>query len=158
MPLTRKKSGQLIRQRAAELSEATLPVFIIGDFNSNAWWPSATQLPQIDPANHQMPNAQPDNMHQDFLSGNYQDCFLAAGNADSLKSYTFHGYQGAKYMPQQFHMALRIDWILFHDSLKQVMVHACQIVRDGAPPRFPSDHYPLLAEVALSPFFSPTIN
>lgn len=147
----RQKSGQLIQQRAAELSKGKLPIFVTGDFNSNAWWPATVQLPQVELTVQQMPNAQPDKIHQAFLYNDYQDCFLAAGNVDSIDSYTFHGFQGTNYQPQQFHLALRIDWILFHDSRQQVHIHKCQIVRDAAPPRFPSDHYPLMATVTLTP-------
>ncbi len=46
----------------------------------------------------------------------------------------------------------RIDWILIRDDGRRVEVRSHEILHDGdeAAGRFPSDHYPVLAELELA--------
>ena len=46
----------------------------------------------------------------------------------------------------------RIDWILIRDDGRRVEVRSHEILHDGdeAAGRYPSDHYPVLAELELS--------
>ncbi|HRF98947.1 MAG TPA: hypothetical protein PLZ51_27240, partial [Aggregatilineales bacterium] len=59
---------------------------------------------------------------------------------------TFHNFLGEAYPP----LAVRIDWILVGGGTKQFTTHSCDIIRDAEPPIFPSDHYPILAELSLA--------
>jgi hypothetical protein len=79
----------------------------------------------------------------------FADTFLAAGGEDSVASFTFHGFEGAHYWAARHHMAGRIDWILTLDGARPVQSLSCLIARDQEPPVFPSDHYPVVADLDL---------
>jgi hypothetical protein len=79
----------------------------------------------------------------------FADTFLAVGGEDSAASFTFHGFEGARYWPARHHMAGRIDWILTLDGAHPVRTLTCLIARDQAPSMYPSDHYPVVADVEL---------
>jgi endonuclease/exonuclease/phosphatase family metal-dependent hydrolase len=55
---------------------------------------------------------------------------------------TFHGFQG-----ETGRRGRRIDWILVRGA---VAADSCQIVQDAEPPLYPSDHYPLVADLVLA--------
>ncbi len=80
-----------------------------------------------------------------WTEAGYADAHVAAGcSGDPHESYTNHGWRGYPFgrdddAPQ------RIDWIM----VRGVNVRACAIVRDGAPPVWPSDHFPVVAEVSV---------
>ncbi|CAA9582480.1 MAG: hypothetical protein AVDCRST_MAG88-3517, partial [uncultured Thermomicrobiales bacterium] len=80
----------------------------------------------------------------------FADTFPAAGNEDSLAAYTHHGFAGERYTWAHFHLAGRIDWILKLDGAHRIHTQSCFIARDQAHPRYPSDHYPVVADVLLS--------
>ncbi|MBZ0287813.1 MAG: hypothetical protein K8I30_09380 [Anaerolineae bacterium] len=56
---------------------------------------------------------------------------------------TFHGFKGAQFEADY----LRIDWIL---TLGALQARSCVIARDEQPPLYPSDHYPIVAELAFA--------
>ena len=78
-------------------------------------------------------------VHRLFLDGGFQDAHQAAGGTDGPEVFTFHAFTGARKLG-------RIDWVL---TAGNVRVHSCRIVTRADPPLFPSDHYPVVAEVAL---------
>ena len=79
----------------------------------------------------------------------FADTFLDAGGEDSAATFTFHGFDGERYWAANHHMAGRIDWILTLDGASSVQTKACVIVRDAEPPFYPSDHYPVVADLDL---------
>lgn len=133
----RQESGKLVRERLDALCGTDLPAILTGDFNANAGRTAVSN------PSH--------SLHQSFLASGYVDCFLAAGYTDSQTTYSFHGFQGADYRAADFHNAQRIDWILTHNGRYHPHTLSCQIIRDADPPRYPSDHYPLLAELDFIP-------
>jgi hypothetical protein len=60
--------------------------------------------------------------------------FLDAGGEDSAATFTFHGFEGARYWAANHHMAGCIDWILTLASASSVQANECSIVRDAEPP------------------------
>lgn len=46
-------------------------------------------------------------------------------------------------------MFWRVDWILARGGNHPLQMVASAIVRDEAPPTYPSDHYPVINEIAF---------
>ena len=116
-------------ERVARLQAAGLPAVLTGDFNDN-------------------PDSEP---YRIFGENGFADSFLAAGNRDGADS-TFHGFEGAGYDPLRWggdEPFWRVDWILTRDGARRVETRDCAIVRDAEPPAYPSDHYPVVADVLL---------
>jgi exonuclease III len=142
------QSSKVILEKIAQLrrEQPHLPVILTGDFNTNAWWPEAVAPEQDDlGSNEQEMTA----VYRLFLAKGFTDTYRAAGQADSTAAHTFHGFTGEQYEPADWHMALRIDWILTLDGGQRVQTYSCHIVRDAKPPLYPSDHYPVMAELAF---------
>lgn len=122
--LARVNGTKLIVQRAAALRN-DLPVIISGDFNSN-------------------PESQPHNI---FLEAGFMDSFLDLGQHDDpadRTTCTTHYFQGQSYDPARWHGSTRIDWLLISDDLHAI---SYAIIRDAAPPVYPSDHYPVVVDL-----------
>jgi len=131
------ESARLILQRADALShDRSLPVVIMGDFNSNAAPTAATGQPA-------------DISYQLLLAGGFIDSYLAAGQHDGARVYTYHDFKGEEFQPSEERI-WRIDWLLIREGKTPVQTVSCQIIRDAEPPIYPSDHYPVLAEFAFS--------
>jgi endonuclease/exonuclease/phosphatase family metal-dependent hydrolase len=97
-------------------------------------------------------NARPESAtHRLYTSAGFSDAYLAAGHADhSERSFTFHGWRGEAFRREG--PPVRIDWILVRDGARwRAAVRSCEIVRDAEPPVYPSDHYPVVADLELSP-------
>ena len=80
--------------------------------------------------------------------------FLAAGHGDSAATSTFHGFRGADYfaLERGGQVFWRVDWILTRDGeAMRAPTVSCTIVHDADLPIYPSDHWPVLAEVFLLP-------
>jgi endonuclease/exonuclease/phosphatase family metal-dependent hydrolase len=125
---SRQGSSGLIVERMAQLAP-DIPVILTGDFNCNPW---------SDAYNH-------------FLANGYTDTYRAAGNADSADSSTYHGYAGRQYFALEWGTELfwRVDWILTRNGAQHLQTSSSTIVRDAAPPIYPSDHYPLVSELVV---------
>lgn len=126
-----------------------LPVVITADFNAKA---RDTGLPDIETlpddlrrwlARDPIPPA--GGVHRLFRDYGFQDTFDAAGHHDAPDINTYHHFLGRGFP----HLGYRIDWILTLDGAQRWQTRACQIIQDAAPPLYPSDHYPVLAEIAL---------
>lgn len=115
------QSGVLIGM-AEKIGRAGQAVFITGDFNCK---PGSAA-------------------HGQFLAAGYRDLFLDAGRADDPQSGTFHNYTG-----QPLEKWGRIDWILAQPGVMDVKTVGFDIPKDGDAPLFPSDHFPVIATVAL---------
>ncbi|MDP9411117.1 MAG: hypothetical protein M3P70_11565 [Actinomycetota bacterium] len=90
--------------------------------------------------------------YQVFEEAGFTDTFRAAGNEDADGVYTFHAFRGKHLSPGDTDKPTgRIDWILTRDDAGQITVRSHEILRDGDEEtgRYPSDHYPVLAELEL---------
>jgi endonuclease/exonuclease/phosphatase family metal-dependent hydrolase len=88
-----------------------------------------------------------------FVEAGFVDTFLAAGNEDADDAYTFHAFRGTRLTPGDTDKPTgRIDWILLRDETGSATVRSHEILRDGDEEagRYPSDHYPVLAELELA--------
>ena len=84
------------------------------------------------------------------MRGSWMRTSLPATSADPYESYTNHGWRGYPFdraddTPQ------RIDWIMLRDGASTLRAASCEIVRDAAPPVYPSDHYPVVVDVVVGP-------
>jgi endonuclease/exonuclease/phosphatase family metal-dependent hydrolase len=124
---SRQESSKLVCSRLDQLQTGELPALVTGDFNCNPW----------DPA------------YRIFMGNGFTDAYRAAGNADTEASSTFHGFRGSGYFGLEWGGSIfwRVDWILTRDGAQRVQTVASTIVRDAEPPLYPSDHYPVVAEV-----------
>jgi endonuclease/exonuclease/phosphatase family metal-dependent hydrolase len=125
---SRVEGSRLIVARIAQLAP-DIPSIVTGDFNGN-----------------------PDSAaYKTFLDAGFVDTYRAAGHADGADS-TFHGFVGDQYNALEWGDApfWRIDWILVRGGGSPSPVQSCTIIRDSAPPIYPSDHYPVMADLALA--------
>ena len=137
--LARREGSKVILTRLTVLNGEDLPLFITGDFNTNAWNPGSEE---------DSPRA--DECHQLYREAGFSDTFLVAGHQDSEDAYTFHAFKGDAYSPAEHHLSLRIDWVLTRNGKHRVETQACAIIRDQALPLYPSDHYPVVADLVMS--------
>jgi endonuclease/exonuclease/phosphatase family metal-dependent hydrolase len=124
----RVEGSGLILRRLAELREDEQPVVVTGDFNCRPGTP----------------------VHSGFVRAGFVDTYLAAGNENGTDANTFHAFKGVHY--REARPALgprRIDWILLKDPRRRIRVGSHLILRDqpGDSGVYPSDHYPVLAEL-----------
>jgi endonuclease/exonuclease/phosphatase family metal-dependent hydrolase len=130
-------AGEYARNRSAELLAARLPrmqgdaacTILAGDFNCN-------------------PDSLP---HRTLRAAGFRDTYREAGNVDGAVS-SFHGYEGGAYDARRWGGAdpyWRVDWILVRDGSGRVEAATCAVARDAEPPVYPSDHYPVIAELDL---------
>jgi endonuclease/exonuclease/phosphatase family metal-dependent hydrolase len=120
----RRKSADFLRKQLPEITQ-NRPTILVGDFNATV--NSAAYKTLVDnPANTD--------------GHTYIDTFIAATPAQQEQTGTFGGFTGT---PSR---ASRIDWILCSDHF---VPQTCQILKDNIAGRYPSDHYPILAELDL---------
>jgi len=125
---SRQESSKLIVERIAQLVP-DVPVILTGDFNCNPWSVA----------------------YNYFMGNGFIDTYRAAGNPDTVDSSTYHGYAGKQYFALEWGAELfwRVDWILTRDGTQHLQTSSSTIVRDGSPPMYPSDHYPVVSEVVV---------
>ncbi|HEX2740447.1 MAG TPA: endonuclease/exonuclease/phosphatase family protein [Rubrobacter sp.] len=123
-------SGLILRQsEETRTNHGELPTVVTGDFNCT-------------------PGTRP---YRVFMEDGFVDTFLVAGNEDD--AYTFHAFKGARFtLADTDKPTGRIDWILVRDEAGRVKITSHEILRDGdeAAGTYPSDHYPVLAELELT--------
>lgn len=143
----RVEGSRVIVDQLAALA-GDLPVVVTADFNSRAWAPDdedAITYPGAVKREYLPPGG---TVHRVFTGAGFRDTFTEAGHYNQLDMNTFHAFLGDEFPP----CALRIDWILVRDGAQaRWATRSCDIVRDAEPPVFPSDHYPVVAELTLSP-------
>lgn len=126
---SRLNATRIIVERMQALG-GEVPVIATGDFN---WNPGGEA-------------------HALFLESGYMDTYLAAGLEDGAVS-TFHGFEGEAYDARRYsdgaNTFWRIDWVLVRPGAQPVQVRSCRVVTDAEPPCYPSDHYPVVAEIEL---------
>lgn len=127
----REEASALIVRKLAEIREDhgyEPPVIVTGDFNCR-------------------PGSLP---YRNFMEGGFVDTYHAAGNEEIEDANTFHAFKGRLY--REAHPGRgprRIDWILLSDPRRRLLAKSHSIVRDHDERSgvYPSDHYPVLAEL-----------
>lgn len=123
----RQEGSKLIVRRAVEISghtEQKPPIIVTGDFNSR-------------PGN---------TTYRNFMEAGFVDTYLAAGGEEGAN--TFHAFRGVGYRDAHPERGpRRIDWILLKDSQERLRVKSHRIIRDERSGLYPSDHYPILADI-----------
>lgn len=121
----RVEGSRLIISRLDELTGDVSPALVTGDFNCN-------------------PGFKTYGLYQ---SAGFSDAHRAAGNAPEN---TFHKFRGEEFTPRRPDLEGRLDWILPRNAASaRWTVRSCAVVRDEEPPVYPSDHYPVVAELSL---------
>jgi endonuclease/exonuclease/phosphatase family metal-dependent hydrolase len=132
--LARIEGSRLILRRLAMLKDGSgleTPVVLTGDFNCR---------PGLSP-------------YRTFVEGGFVDTYLAAGNEDLPDANTFHAFRGKNYQESRPHRKpRRLDWILLRTPQRDARVRSHRILRDGDEKAgiYPSDHYPVMAELVLA--------
>jgi endonuclease/exonuclease/phosphatase family metal-dependent hydrolase len=121
--LARQEGAHLIIEKTAQMMKtyAVSKMIITGDFNCV---PGSTA-------------------YRVFQQAGFVDTFPA----DGPQAITFHAFQGLTYSPKP-QESDRIDWILLHGW--DGRASSCEIIRDAEPPLYPSDHYPVLADIMVT--------
>lgn len=141
----RLNSSEVITRRLTANGE-NAPMIITGDFNSRAWAPADEPNISYPPAVKRDALPPGGTVHSVYTGAGFRDAYREAGHDDQLDMNTFHAFQGTDFPP----CALRIDWILLRDGLQSLKTLSYQVIRDAEPPVYPSDHYPVMASVALT--------
>lgn len=138
-----ESSKLIVRQLMALRQIGNPPVIISGDFNARAWAPTNENVydypPPVSPY-HLPPGG---TVHRIYTEQNFKDTYLEAGHSNQLNMNTYHDYSGNAFPP----VALRLDWIMTLDGMQQLQTENHVIIRDGSPPVYASDHYPILANL-----------
>jgi endonuclease/exonuclease/phosphatase family metal-dependent hydrolase len=125
--LARREGSKLIVRRAAEISDQTgleSPIIVTGDFNSRPGGPT----------------------YSNFTDAGFVDTYLTAGNREGEN--TFHAFRGVRYRDAHPERGpRRIDWILLKDPRGSLRTKSHRIIHDERSGLYPSDHYPILAEL-----------
>jgi endonuclease/exonuclease/phosphatase family metal-dependent hydrolase len=126
----RREGSRLILRRLANLPRPNAddaPVVVTGDFNCRPGTPT----------------------YRVFVERGFADTYLVAGGADGETAHTFHAFKGALYRDARPGLGpRRIDWILLRDPRGRLRPVSHSIARDHAEETYPSDHYPILADLA----------
>ncbi|RMG76523.1 MAG: endonuclease/exonuclease/phosphatase family protein [Chloroflexi bacterium] len=140
----RVESAKLIVQQAQAIG-GDLPIIITADFNSRAWAPPNEDTLDYPPpiVREYLPPA--NTVYDVFMQAGFRDAYLEAGHINQLDTNTYHGFIGQQFPP----VALRIDWILVRDGRFPIHVEDCDIIRDHNGDIYPSDHYPVMAHLAI---------
>ncbi len=134
----RAESSRLILRQVEQLAEPGVPVILSGDFNCNAPWvgDAASVGRESEP-------------YRVLIEGGFADTYFTAREKDSGPPNTFHDFEGDAFVSWEPGSTVRIDWILLRDRQRRFQTESCVIVRDHLSPLYPSDHYPLLADLTL---------
>jgi endonuclease/exonuclease/phosphatase family metal-dependent hydrolase len=142
----RYEGSRLIIERLAELEAQ--PVSSGDSDRGTALATASLRVPQVVTGDfNDVPGSR---TYRLWTETGYADAHVAAGcTADPYESYTNHGWRGYPFARND-DTPQRIDWILVRGTpASGAEVRSCAIVRDGAPPIWPSDHFPVIAEVVI---------
>lgn len=117
----RRKGARLIVRQLDAMGET--PLVVTGDFNAEAGAP----------------------VYSIFAEAGFGDAHRLVGNPPAR---TFHRFRGPEFSPKRKDREWRIDWVLVRGGWE---VRSCSIIPDAEPPIFPSDHYPVMAELIPPP-------
>jgi endonuclease/exonuclease/phosphatase family metal-dependent hydrolase len=126
----RVEGTKLILDRLRAIQSDGSAAIVTGDFNTEAGSPA----------------------YRLFADAGFADAHLACGNNDDPpRAFTYHGFDGEAFLGSDS-PPRRIDWVLLRDgAATRLRAASCEIVRDAQPPVYPSDHYPVVAQIAVSP-------
>ncbi len=129
----RLEGSRLMEHQAEEISAGSgeISVVVTGDFNCR-------------------PGSPP---YRIFAEGGFTDTFLVGADKEPEDAYTFHAFKGTSFKPGDTDKpAGRIDWILVRDGAGSMKINSHEILRNGDEEAgiYPSDHYPVLAWLALN--------
>lgn len=145
--LARTEGNRPFVEHMLTLASDTTPILLTGDFNNHPYQPAKEPAKESDQVWH-------DTAHRAFLEGGFIDTYRAARGQDlpteDPADYTFHAYHGANIPADKVDDPWRMDWVLVHPGTATLTVHRHTIIRTAAPPIYPSDHYPVLAEITLA--------
>lgn len=120
----RREGSRLILRRMDEIV-GDLPVLLTGDFNCN-------------------PGSKTYKLYE---AAGFSDAHCLAGNPPEN---TFHRFLGRNFIAKPPESEARLDWILLRNgSGTRWETQFCYNVRDEEAPMYPSDHYPVVADLAL---------
>lgn len=131
----RQQGCLLILEQLASLHLDHLPQVLTGDFNVPT---------EIDPLMLSIDPSVTNACYRLFLDQGFVDTYHAASKQEAKMDLTYHAFEGEYFTP-----AYRCDWILTRKKTSSFKVFSCEILRDAAPPIYPSDHYPVLTKLAL---------
>ena len=115
----RVEGAKLIVDRLRPWAEEGTPVVVTGDFNCP---------PDSD-------------AYGRFIEADFIDAFRASGHDSEENESTFHAFTGA------LDHSFRMDWVLVRPGKTTVTVETCTTRRDADPPLYPSDHFPVVADL-----------
>lgn len=142
----RIRASRLIVHRASAIGgNRNLSCFLTGDFNERAWSPTdENPLSYPPPVDYAVlpPSA---TIYEIYIQSGFRDAYLEAGRVNTRDMNTYHDCFGENFPPA----ALRLDWILYRNGNRKISTEDFSIIRDAALPVYPSDHYPVIAEVSL---------
>lgn len=141
---SRVESAKLIVQQADAIG-GDLPVIVTADFNSRAWAPPNEDDIDYPPTIIRKYLPPPNTVHKVFTEAGFRDSYIEAGHKNQLDMNTYHGFLGTDFPPA----ALRIDWILVRNGRHEIGVESCEIIRDHDGDVYPSDHYPVMANLMI---------
>ena len=122
----RVEGSRLILRRLEDLTGGGTPALVTGDFNCR-------------------PGSKTYGIYE---SAGFSDSHRLA---DNPPEHTFHRFWGPEFTPKKPDQEVRLDWVLVRDgSASRWEVRDCRTVLDAEPPVYPSDHYPVAAELLLS--------
>ncbi len=122
----RVRGSALILEWLDGLEAGGAPVLLTGDFN-----------------------CEPSSKARDiFADAGFVDAHICAGHEPAK---TFHAFRGDGFRGRDPSKEHRIDWVLLRDGSRgeRWAVKGYSIVRDAEPPLYPSDHYPVIADLTL---------
>ena len=127
--VARVEGTKLVLNVLDELQSAGAAAVVTGDFNARVGSPAYAL----------------------FVDAGFRDTYVEAGNDDDPGvAFTYHGWEGDAFRGSD-DPPRRIDWILLRDGeTTKMRTVACEIVRKAEPPVYPSDHFPVIAEIAVS--------
>ena len=116
---------RLIIYRLEALARLETPALVTGDFNC-------------------MPGTVP---YREFVAAGFLDAYLV--NRPHPRAWTFHNFKGQEFKPEK-KQNNRMDWILARSWPAGYHIERCTIVREAEPPLYPSDHYPVVADICYT--------
>lgn len=133
--LARVREAELIIKEWREIKDGRTTI-MTGDFNSGRY--------AIDGPNAKVKYTDP--VLELFNKAGFVDTF-APHNIHELKSFTFHDNEGDHHDPLNSHGLGMVDKILIQGDINSI---SFKVVTDSHNGKYPSDHYPAVAKLALS--------
>jgi endonuclease/exonuclease/phosphatase family metal-dependent hydrolase len=126
--LSRDNSAKLIWKHIQQKIDPSIPVFVIGDFNTFRHTSVYSYLTTE-------------------AGANFADAWKVADKTIGDVSHTYHGFRGLAFKKElgAIRAANHMDWILFRP--RDLKVLTAEVVTESRNGRYPSDHYPVYVTV-----------